>query len=98
MQVDGNRIFRVKDLAELLDVHQATVYRAIESGALDALKIGTGRGTLRIPGNAVNIWLSDCGDAAYTSYVEGNESPAAADDSTETSTDNQASTETAEVA
>jgi len=80
MQVEDNRIFRVKALAELLDVHRSTIYRAIESGALDALKIGTGKGALRIPGNAVNVWLSDCADAAYH-LVQDGESVADLDDS-----------------
>jgi excisionase family DNA binding protein len=71
MRVEDNQVFRVKQLAELLDVHRSTIYRAIESGALDALKIGTGKGALRIPGNSINIWLSDCADAAYHLVEDG---------------------------
>ncbi|WP_414943368.1 helix-turn-helix domain-containing protein [Amycolatopsis sp. cmx-11-32] len=71
MQFDRNRVYRVKQLAEALDVHRSTIYRAIESGALDALKIGTGKGALRIPGSSVNIWLSDCADAAYHLVEDG---------------------------
>jgi excisionase family DNA binding protein len=69
MRVEDNRIFRVQAVAELLDVHRATIYRAIESGQLDALKIGTGKGALRVPGYAVNAYLETCADAAYTAHV-----------------------------
>ncbi|QYN16845.1 AlpA family transcriptional regulator [Amycolatopsis sp. DSM 110486] len=85
MQVESNRYFRVKQLAEMLDVSRATIYRAIESGQLDALKIGTGKGALRIPGHAVNTYLETCAEAAYQGYVKGDESAAA--DDTEVSID-----------
>lgn len=35
---------RMKDAAKHLDVSVATIYRAIESGQLRALKLGTGTG------------------------------------------------------
>lgn len=79
MQVEDNRVFRVKELAELVDVHRSTIYRAIESGELEALKIGAGRGALRIPGASVNIWLSECMDAAAREFFEGDASAEAAD-------------------
>jgi excisionase family DNA binding protein len=80
MRVEDNRVFRVSAVADLLDVHRATIYRAIESGALDALKIGTGKGALRIPGYAVNAYLNICAEAAYTAHVVEGESAADADD------------------
>ncbi|MFF0146427.1 excisionase family DNA binding protein [Amycolatopsis sulphurea] len=79
MQVEGNAVFRVKALAELLDVSRSTVYRAIEAGQLEALKIGSGRGALRIPGFSVNIWLSDCMDAAAAEFFHGDASAEQAD-------------------
>lgn len=79
MRVEDNAVYRVKALAELLDVHRTTIYRAIESGRLGALKIGTGKGVVRVPGYAVNIWLSDCADAGYESFVQGSESSEVAD-------------------
>ncbi|MEV0073555.1 helix-turn-helix domain-containing protein [Amycolatopsis sp. NPDC050768] len=97
MQVETNRYFRVKQLAEMLDVSRATIYRAIESGQLDALKIGTGKGALRIPGQAVNTYLNDCADAAYRGYVEGGEAAAADDTDTEIA-QVEASADAAEVA
>lgn len=85
MRVENNGIFRVKTLADLLDVHRSTIYRAIDSGALNALKIGSGKGALRIPGNSVNVWLSECADAAYnlvedSTLVEDSPSVEALDD------------------
>jgi excisionase family DNA binding protein len=69
MQFERNRMYRVKAVAESLDVSVATIYRAIESGALDALKIGTGKGTLRIPGQSVNTYVGTCAHAVYTAHV-----------------------------
>lgn len=69
MQFEDNRVYRVKAVAELLDVSVATIYRAVESGKLDALKIGAGKGTIRIPGHAANTYVNSCSDAAYQSYV-----------------------------
>ncbi|MEY9904348.1 excisionase family DNA binding protein [Catenulispora sp. MAP12-49] len=39
----------VAEVAELLDVDPTTIYRAIKAGDLKALRIGRGRGTIRIP-------------------------------------------------
>jgi len=64
MQVDGTRMYRVRDVAEGLDVSVATIYRAIESGVLPALKVGTGNGALRIPGVAVQKYMRACEQAA----------------------------------
>lgn len=51
MQVEGTpRYYRVKAVAEMFDVSPSTVYRAIEAGELDAVRIG---GSLRIPARAV---------------------------------------------
>jgi excisionase family DNA binding protein len=41
---------RVSEVAAELDVHPATVYRAISSGRLRALRVGMGgRGAIRVP-------------------------------------------------
>ena len=34
MQVDGTRMYRVKDVAGLVDVDVSTIHRAIRSGAV----------------------------------------------------------------
>ncbi|MEV7093757.1 helix-turn-helix domain-containing protein [Amycolatopsis sp. NPDC051045] len=73
-------MFRVKAVAELLDVSRSTVYRAIEAGELDVLKIGAGRGAIRIPGTAVNVYLDNCAERGYADFVEGDQSAADADD------------------
>ncbi|MGH3907001.1 MAG: helix-turn-helix domain-containing protein [Pseudonocardiaceae bacterium] len=78
MQVDGTRVFRVKAVAEMLDVSVSTVYRAIRAGELDAYKLGTGKGAvLRVPAHAIPVYLDSCGDAAHEAYVEGGTDPAA---------------------
>jgi excisionase family DNA binding protein len=60
MQVEATRYYRVKAVAELLDVSQNTIYRAIESGKLDAARFGEGKGALRIPGAAITAYLDEC--------------------------------------
>ncbi len=69
MQVEGTpRYYRVKAVAEIYDVSPSTIYRAIEAGHLDAYRIGTGKGAIRIPEWALGAFLESCvlepGDAA----------------------------------
>lgn len=64
MQTHVTRMYRVRAVAEMLDVSPATIYRAIESGALKALKVGTGKGALRIPAEAVSAYVQHCQAAA----------------------------------
>ncbi|GAA0509603.1 hypothetical protein GCM10009545_09630 [Saccharopolyspora thermophila] len=73
MQFERNRMYRVKAVAEMFDVSVNTIYRAIESGELDALKLGTGKGTLRIPGWALNAYVEKCSQAAYEAFVTSGE-------------------------
>ena len=60
MQVERTRMYRVKHVAEHFEVSVATIYRAIESGQLQALKLGTGRGAVRVPGTAVLAFAEAC--------------------------------------
>ncbi|GAA3435633.1 helix-turn-helix domain-containing protein [Kutzneria kofuensis] len=60
MQVEPTRLYRVKFLAEALDVSLTTIYRAVESGALRAVRVGTGKGAVRIPGDAFLEYLAAC--------------------------------------
>lgn len=69
MQFERNRMYRVKAVADALDVSVATIYRAVESGALHALKIGTGTGTVRVPGAAVVAYLDACASAAQHGHT-----------------------------
>lgn len=64
MQNQVTRMYRVSAVAEMLDVSPATIYRAIESGSLTALKVGTGKGALRIPAEAVTAYVEQCQAAA----------------------------------
>jgi excisionase family DNA binding protein len=50
--------YRVAELAAMLDVHQATIYRDIEAGRLRALRVGSGKGALRILPDAVDAYLA----------------------------------------
>lgn len=43
------RPYRVKEVADALDVHVSTVYRDIDAGRLVALRVGSGRGAIRVP-------------------------------------------------
>jgi len=45
--------FRVAEVADRFDVDVSTVYREITAGRLKALRIGSGRGALRIPVSAL---------------------------------------------
>lgn len=79
MQDQGRRFYRVREVAKMYDVSVATIYRAIENGQLHALKIGTGKGALRIPGSALAAFEEACSSAAYTAHVLGNVPAAEAD-------------------
>jgi len=56
----ATRVYRVKAVAEMFDVSVATIYRAIETGQLNALKLGTGRGTIRVPQSALEAFTRSC--------------------------------------
>lgn len=65
MQVMDSVLHRVRVVAARLDVSVATVYRAIGSGRLRALRIGAGRrGAVRVPESAVTEYLRTCEEAA----------------------------------
>jgi excisionase family DNA binding protein len=74
MQVERTRLYRVRDVAEHFDVSVATIYRAIESGQLTALKLGTGTGTFRVTGAAVLAYTEACVRAALESWLPGGSS------------------------
>lgn len=57
MRVDHSQMYRVKAVAELLDVSVSTVYRAVESGALASPRIGT---SVRVTGQALDAWTASC--------------------------------------
>jgi excisionase family DNA binding protein len=53
-------MLRPKRLAEELDVTPGLIYRAIRSGDLAAVRLGSS-GSLRIPRKAVDDWLTPTG-------------------------------------
>lgn len=58
MRVESTQLFKVKDVAGMFAVSPATVYRLVESGDLPALRFGTGKGALRVSGQAINAYLT----------------------------------------
>lgn len=52
--------YSVKEVASLLGVSLTTVYEEIAAGNLVALAIGTGRGTKRIEGGALEAYKERC--------------------------------------
>ncbi|WP_454328208.1 helix-turn-helix domain-containing protein [Streptomyces glaucescens] len=52
---------RVKVVADALRVDKATVYREIAAGRLNSYRVGSGRGTIRIPRAAFQQYLDDRG-------------------------------------
>ncbi|MGI9001436.1 MAG: helix-turn-helix domain-containing protein [Pseudonocardia sp.] len=68
----AERYLRVQAVAELFEVSKATIYRAISSGRLDALRIS---GAVRVPSEALRAFVNECGEYAYRAYVVGGVSP-----------------------
>jgi excisionase family DNA binding protein len=50
--------YRVAEIAAMLDVHPVTVYRDIEAGRLQALRVGSRKGALRILPAALDAYLA----------------------------------------
>ncbi|SHL74497.1 helix-turn-helix domain-containing protein [Streptomyces yunnanensis] len=52
-QVASSKPYRVKEVASTLGVDISTVYAAIHEGQLVAYRVGSGRGTFRVPRSAL---------------------------------------------
>lgn len=52
---------RVQDVASALRIDRATVYREIAAGRLTSYRVGSGRGTIRIPRAAFTEYLAERG-------------------------------------
>jgi excisionase family DNA binding protein len=50
--VPGEAVYTVAEVAAILRVHKSTIYRDVESGRIDAFRVGRGRGTVRISESA----------------------------------------------
>ena len=48
---------RVKEVAQALDQHPATVYRKVHSGEIPAVRLGSGTAGIRIPAREFEAWL-----------------------------------------
>ena len=70
MQVNRTRMLRVRTVAAMFDVSVATIYRAIESGKLRALRIGSGKGAVRVPEHEVHAYAQACLTAAHSTPVD----------------------------
>lgn len=75
MQVNRTRLLRVRAVAEMFDVSVATIYRAIESGQLEALRIGSGKGAIRIPEHAVHAYARACSEVGSAQDSAGQSAP-----------------------
>lgn len=53
------KLYKVYDVAALFQVSERTVYNWIEWGYLKAIKIGEGRGTIRIPEEAIREFIQN---------------------------------------
>ncbi|MDA3644155.1 helix-turn-helix domain-containing protein [Saccharopolyspora indica] len=69
MPDQGRRYYRVKEVADLFDVSVNTIYRAIDSKQLTALKIGEGKGAYRVPDYAVAAFEKACTQAAHEDHA-----------------------------
>jgi excisionase family DNA binding protein len=49
----NDRVYTVPEVAALLRVNKSTIYRDVESGRIDAYRVGKGRGTVRISATAL---------------------------------------------
>ena len=71
MHPQVTRLYRVKAVAEMFDVSASTIYRAIETGRLEALQIGASgaRGSVRIPEYALRAFEEACAGAAHRTVL-----------------------------
>jgi excisionase family DNA binding protein len=69
------RNFRVAEVAARFDVNATTVYREIKAGRLKAVRIGAGRGTVRVPAEALAEYEASIAAAALVSPELSVETP-----------------------
>lgn len=56
---EAGQLYRVKAVADRVDMHVATINHAIKAGELDAVRVGAGKGMYLIPGEAITSYLTD---------------------------------------
>lgn len=68
------KLLRVKDVAERLNVHLCTAYELIHEGKLPFLRVGSGRGTIRVRPADLDRFISDSMEAQAPSLPGVSES------------------------
>lgn len=71
MRVEGIEHYRVREVADDLGTSVSTIYRAVTSGRLRALRFGTGKGAIRVPVWAVAEYVRACERAAVARGAAG---------------------------
>lgn len=56
---DQPELLKVREVADLFRVHEATVYRLVEKGRLSVVRVGIGRKGIRITQDAVEQFLAE---------------------------------------
>lgn len=54
------KVLTVREVADVLRVSLGTVYALVDAGKLDCLRIGTGRGTIRILEDDLRRYMESC--------------------------------------
>jgi len=54
------KLYKVSEIASILRVTERTIYNWIEYGHLRAIKVGEGKGTIRIPEDSLAEFLNNC--------------------------------------
>jgi excisionase family DNA binding protein len=63
-------LLKVKEAAQAMNVSPDTVYDLVNSGALPSIRIGTGRGTIRIKPTELEKFLNRGQTAPAAGYFE----------------------------
>lgn len=63
---EADEMLLVSEAAAQIRVAKSTIHRVIDAGELRALRVGRGKGTIRIPRKAWADYLAACEEAAKT--------------------------------
>lgn len=58
------RFFRVAEVAARFEVDKTTVYRLVKAGRLEAIRVGKGRGVVRVPAESLARYEASIAAAA----------------------------------
>jgi excisionase family DNA binding protein len=50
-------LMRVRDVADELEQHPATIYRKVATGEIPSVRLGSGRAAIRVPRPEFERWL-----------------------------------------